>query len=669
MLPQNHDLDMTPNGVPIVVNVSQYDVGREINFYLYNGSEVYTPAVGALIRIEGTKPDNTGFSYNATYTGNKVTISITDQMTVLEGEVRCELRVTEGGSDVGSLNFILLVEKAALRSDIPISDTEIPAIIELARAEQYNAEAWAVGQRNGQDVPPTDPTYHNNAKYWSENAQHGSLDMLSDVEITTPSDGQALIYDADNDEWINGDVVDALDDLSDTNITTPANGDLLQYNSADDEWVNSSDVWDTTAIMGAKNAFPYNPSWLNARFNGTFSYSNGTYTINTNTTEYSGMYISHSNMQAHFGNYFKGSWILSFEYKGDASFTGLIGEVSHTVSEITTSFQKYTATISDITQIDDIYFYSRDTSASHTITVKNLMIRPVSDANDTFADYAPTNRECMTYAANAILGAHNHLQIVTTTQTVNYVTFTVNKDSEGNVLSIKANGTASAFTSIELNLNVKLKQGETYIISDGIERTGTTTYGVRIGDSSDSYAASTTYGTGIEDSFIADTKNTAKLIVQSGTVLSNVMFYPMIKVASDTYTGYEPYAMTNRELTEKVISGYKILATATANQTWASQLSTLYSTYNALSNADKLLTEIWRGTDGDGGVFHLDQRVDGIFTNNFVASDGSTTLIRCMRLSSSLYWQISIVPNGTVTPLNSSADTNSTALYLVKRSV
>lgn len=240
MLPQNHDLDMTPNGVPIVVNVSQYDVGREINFYLYNGSEVYTPAVGALIRIEGTKPDNTGFSYSATYTGNKVTISITDQMTVLEGEVRCELRVTEGGSDVGSLNFILLVEKAALRSDIPISDTEIPAIIELARAEQYNAEAWANGTRNGTPVDPTDPTYHNNAKYWSENTQHGSLDNLSDVAISSPVGGQALVYDDVNDEWVNGNVstVDTLDDLTDVSLVSPTNGQVLTFNN--NEWKNES---------------------------------------------------------------------------------------------------------------------------------------------------------------------------------------------------------------------------------------------------------------------------------------------------------------------------------------------------------------------------------------------------------------------------------------------
>lgn len=34
------------------------------------------------------------------------------------------------------------------------------------------AEAWAVGQKNGVDVPATDPTYHNNSKYYALAAQH-----------------------------------------------------------------------------------------------------------------------------------------------------------------------------------------------------------------------------------------------------------------------------------------------------------------------------------------------------------------------------------------------------------------------------------------------------------------------------------------------------------------
>ena len=37
-----------------------------------------------------------------------------------------------------------------------------------------DAEAWAVGKRGGTDVGDTDPTYHNNAKYWAEIAEQAA---------------------------------------------------------------------------------------------------------------------------------------------------------------------------------------------------------------------------------------------------------------------------------------------------------------------------------------------------------------------------------------------------------------------------------------------------------------------------------------------------------------
>ena len=39
-------------------------------------------------------------------------------------------------------------------------------------ASEYNAEAWAVGQRGGVDVDENDQTYHNNSKYYAERCQH-----------------------------------------------------------------------------------------------------------------------------------------------------------------------------------------------------------------------------------------------------------------------------------------------------------------------------------------------------------------------------------------------------------------------------------------------------------------------------------------------------------------
>ena len=62
-------------------------------------------------------------------------------------------------------------------------DAQVNAATSAASAAQTserNSEAWAVGQKNGQDVPSTEPQYHNNAKYYSEQASD-TADHCDDV--------------------------------------------------------------------------------------------------------------------------------------------------------------------------------------------------------------------------------------------------------------------------------------------------------------------------------------------------------------------------------------------------------------------------------------------------------------------------------------------------------
>lgn len=77
----------------------------------------------------------------------------------------------------------------------------------LSEDSAEDAEAWAVGQRNGVDVPSTDPAYENSAKYWA-NHTSASLVGLNDVNVTSPTDKQGLVYDAATGKWINADIID-----------------------------------------------------------------------------------------------------------------------------------------------------------------------------------------------------------------------------------------------------------------------------------------------------------------------------------------------------------------------------------------------------------------------------------------------------------------------------
>ena len=186
MITQSTNANMIPGQVSPRVNVSQYDKkSRTLSFTLYNGSQPFNITSGMAVTIEGTKPDNTGFQYAmiATAGSNVVSISIEQQMTVIAGDVPCEIVVSNAGKRLASANFILVVEPAALNENTIISETELPLIEKAAELAEniaiyvttihedaLKAEGYAVGKQNGVDVGSGSEYFHNNAKYHKEQA-------------------------------------------------------------------------------------------------------------------------------------------------------------------------------------------------------------------------------------------------------------------------------------------------------------------------------------------------------------------------------------------------------------------------------------------------------------------------------------------------------------------
>lgn len=193
---QEFDLNMIPDSEPVVVHVDQYDKGTgRFLIHLYNGTVAYTPANGATAIIQGTKADNKGYSYNATISGSSVTANLEEQMTAAAGRSRVSIVITEGNNRTGTFVFWLDVQPSSLASDIDISETVIPAYIDAAQRsaeaaatsaaaaaasaasvgdEAKTAEAYAKGTRNGTPVGSSDPAYHNNSKYYSEQSSTGA---------------------------------------------------------------------------------------------------------------------------------------------------------------------------------------------------------------------------------------------------------------------------------------------------------------------------------------------------------------------------------------------------------------------------------------------------------------------------------------------------------------
>lgn len=164
---QTVNLQISPTGINPVINVSQFDEGRQFQLVLYDGATAYSLPAGTTAQIDGIKPDKKGFRYTdaVSVSGNVVTVTTRQQMTVVYGDVQCEIRFVKDGLNIGTLNFILKVEASPINDDTDISETILPDVIDAAERHAILAESYAVGgtgTRTGEDA--------DNAKYYKEEA-------------------------------------------------------------------------------------------------------------------------------------------------------------------------------------------------------------------------------------------------------------------------------------------------------------------------------------------------------------------------------------------------------------------------------------------------------------------------------------------------------------------
>lgn len=94
---------------------------------------------------------------------------------------------------------------AGSASTATTKEAEASAAALNAEDSAEDSEAWAVGKRGGVDVPSTDPTYHNNAKYYSEQSGTHTFAGLQDVDInsSTLANGDVPVYNSTSSKWEN----------------------------------------------------------------------------------------------------------------------------------------------------------------------------------------------------------------------------------------------------------------------------------------------------------------------------------------------------------------------------------------------------------------------------------------------------------------------------------
>lgn len=300
-----------------------------------------------------------------------------------------------------------------------------------------------------------------------------SLGSLSDVVITSPTNGQHLTFDLATSQWKNSDAplpTIEVNDLSDVTIISVSNGQILKWNSTTTKWENSS-------------------------FN-------------------------------------------------DITSLGAIPNV-------------------DISQVQDGDILVYDTTSGKWINTALDMSDYQTKNLSSFVESASTvegalgtlSSNKMSWSDNSVLGAKNLLPNIAHTDTVYGVTFTINSDG-----SVDANGTATDLAYIDIastDMGFSLADGS-YILSDGlvshsadyyttitiVDNQGNVTY--EYADTkAESHMAFTITNSNISKLYVA-------VCVADGITANNVLFKPMIRLADDNDGVYEPYAMTNKQITPYV---------------------------------------------------------------------------------------------------------------------
>ena len=146
------------------------------------------------------------------------------------------------------------------------------------------------------------------------------------------------------------------------------------------------------------------------------------------------------------------------------------------------------------------------------------------------------------WESNGKIGSKNLLPNKATTQTINGVTFTINSDG-----SVTANGTATSNAEIDIATNVPLNGN--YILSDDFAGINGQYWAFANVDNGARQYILTSKEMPIT---ISNKLDYFRVKVFSGVTANNITFKPMLRLATDSDSTYQPYAMTNKELTKQV---------------------------------------------------------------------------------------------------------------------
>ena len=584
------DLDMIPDSAPVIVYCDQGDHGDgRLVIHLVDDGVPYEPLPGALAIIQGTKPDGHSLIYSATIDGSTVIANLTEQMTACYGRTRVQVVVTEGNDRTGTYVFYLQVQKSALPQDPDLSRTDLQLIQQLIdEAESIsvnvpyigaNGNWWIYSVSEGgyidsgvdasitvdiaditmlaPDATPyvtntgtnTDPIFHLFIPRGQTGAT-GADGYSPEVTITTITGGHRVtITDADHPSGQSFDVLDGAPGGMQASTYDPqgevaAAGGIPAYVEAQTGGgAVSEDLLRDTVGWTGKNMFA--GEFTTQTVNGITYTVNEDGSVNVDGTATADSYIPSSVFVLKGGSYI-----------ANGITGGSDGTYYCDISKVNGS------AISRFKDGDEQFTTNADFEVRLWLNVKNgqtidnetfyPMIRSASIADDTYEPYHESVEDYMLpQAVQNVMGAKNLLAFpyYEGSKTQTGVTFMVNADGS---ITVSTNGAASADTWFNLAQNPAfMTPGDSYTVSGCPSGGSSGTYCLRYTNNTDRAYEDTGSGVEVEGFASSYTNVQLHIRVKSGTTISTpVTFYPMVRLAEYTDPTYEPYAMTNKQLTD-----------------------------------------------------------------------------------------------------------------------
>ena len=357
-------------------------------------------------------------------------------------------------------------------------------------------------------------------------------------------------------------------DIKDGTLTIQLNGtteETFTANSSTNKTANIKAVdWISNGILGAKNIIPYPHIDTTLTENGVDWTDNkdGSWTANNKATSNSNIAINNKTAlkPIHLDS---GKYILSGCQSGgsNSSYNIWIGiYYDSTPSTLTTIGRDYGDGL-EFTLTEGGYL-NITLNVIANYTASNVLFKPMlrlaTDSDNTYQFYSQTNVELTkdkyeVSVANK-LGAKNLLvyPFKETTHTDNGVAFTDNGDG-----TVKANNQATGnaiFTFCNKYRNFRLSKG-TYRISGCPSGASASTHNIWVGVYYDSapdtlVTVARDYGDGATFTLTENAIINVNWNVMSGYNPNNAVCKPMIRVFEDTDDTWQPYAMTNKQLTD-----------------------------------------------------------------------------------------------------------------------